>query len=39
MLDRRRDSVQKQGVLIKDLNQAAWIADLTTEKSLIAGPD
>ena len=25
--------------LIKDLNQGAWIADLTTENSLIAGPD
>ena len=38
-LDRRRNSVQKQLVLIKVLNQVAWIADLTTENSLIAGPD
>ena len=38
-LDRSRDSVQKQRVLIKDLNQVARIADLTTENSLIAGPD
>ena len=37
-LDRRRNSVQKQRVLIKDLNQVAWIADLTTENSLIVGP-
>ena len=38
-LDRRRDSVHKQHILIKDLNQVAWIADLTTENSLIEGPD
>ena len=38
-LDRRRDSVQKRRVIIKDLNQVAWIAALTTENSLIAGPD
>ena len=38
-LDMRRNNVQKQLVLIKVLNQAAWIADLTTENGLVAGPD
>ena len=31
MIDSRRHSVQKQLVLINELNQVAWIADLTTE--------
>ena len=37
--DRKRDSAQKQRVLIKHLYQLAWKADLITENSLIAGPD
>ena len=38
-LERRRNSIQKQLVLIEVLNQVAWIADLTTKNSLIGGPD
>ena len=38
-LDSRRHSVQKQFVLITELNQVAWIADLTTEVGLFGGPD
>ena len=39
MIDSRRHSVQKQLVLINELNQVAWIADLTTEVGLVWGPD
>ena len=30
---------RKQLVLINDLNQVAWLADLTTEVGLVWGPD
>ena len=30
---------RKQLVLINELNQGAWIADLTTEVGLALGPD
>ena len=39
MIDSRRHSVQKQLVLINDLNQVAWIAGLTTEVDLVWGPN
>ena len=37
MIDSRRHSVQKQLVLINDLNQVAWITGLTTEVGLVLG--
>ena len=37
MINSRRHSVQKQLVLINELNQVAWIADLTTEVGLVWG--
>ena len=39
MLDSIRHSVQKQLVIINELNQVAWIADLTAEVGLLWGPD
>ena len=39
MFDSRRHGVQKQLVLINDLNQVAWMAGLTTEVGLVWGPN
>ena len=37
MFDSRWHSVQKQLVLINQLNQVAWMASLTTEVALVWG--
>ena len=39
MIDSRRHSVQKQLVLINELNQVAWMAGFTIEVGLVWGSD